>query len=94
MDFVSFEGLFEEIHFTEEEAKVLDKYTCDYDFTSVEKQGPEWIFSLLNVVRSELAGDEIVIEDYRFLNTVFIRILEWLNRGFDLSEVLRRGQVE
>lgn len=81
MDFVSFEGLFEEIHFTEEEAKVLDKYTCDYDFTSVEKQGPEWIFSLLNVVRSELAGDEIVIEDYRFLNTVFIRILEWLIEG-------------
>ncbi len=81
VDFMSFEQLFEELRFTEDEALIFEKYTCDYDFTSVEKQGPEWIFSLLNVVRAELAGDEIVIEDYRYLNGVFIRILEWLIEG-------------
>lgn len=81
IDFVSFERLFEEVRFTEEEAFFLEKYTCDYDFTSVEKQGPGWIFSLLNVVRAELAGDEIGIEDYRHLNGVFIRVLEWLIEG-------------
>ena len=81
IDIVTLERLFEEVCFTGEEAEVLEKYTCDYDFTSVEKQGPEWIFSLLNVIRSELAGEEIVIEDYRYLNGVFIRVLEWLIEG-------------
>ena len=81
MNFVSYEHLFEAIRFTDEETEIFEKYTCDYDFTAVEKQGPEWIFSLLNVVRAELAGDEIVIEDYRYLNSVFIRILEWLIEG-------------
>lgn len=81
VDFVSFERLFEEISFTSGEEEVLVKYTCDYDFTTVEQQGPGWIFSLLNVVRAELAGDEIVLEEYRTLNAVFIRILEWLIEG-------------
>ena len=81
IDFVSLERLFEVIPMTDDEAEVFERYTCDYDFTSVEEQGPEWIFSLLSVMRSELARDEIGIEDYDLLNHVFIRILEWLLEG-------------
>lgn len=81
MDFVSFERLFEIIPMTDDEAEVFEKYTCEYDFTSVGEQGAEWIFSLLNVVRSGLARDEIEFEEYGLLNHVFIRILEWLIEG-------------
>lgn len=81
IDFVSLERLFEVIPMTDDEAEVFERYTCDYDFTSVEEQGPEWIFSLLSVMRSELARDEIGLEDYDLLNHVFIRILEWLIEG-------------
>lgn len=56
MDFVSPEHLFEELPLTKEEASILDEYICDYDFTVVGKQGPEWIFSFLGVVRAELGG--------------------------------------
>jgi len=80
-DVVSFGRLFEVIPMTDDEAEVFDKYTCEYDFTAVEEQGAEWIFSLLNAIRAALAGNEIGFEDYDLLNRVFIRILEWLIEG-------------
>ena len=83
MDFVSPEHLFEELPLTKEEAGILDEYICDYDFTVVGKQGPEWIFSFLGVVRAELGGEEMILEDYDLLNDIFIRILEWLLEGSD-----------
>lgn len=67
MDFVSPEHLFEELPLTKEEASILDEYICDYDFTVVGKQGPEWIFSFLGVVRAELGGEEMILEDYDLL---------------------------
>ena len=83
MDFVSPEHLFEELPLTKEEASILDEYICDYDFTVVGKQGPEWIFSFLGVVRAELGGEEMILEDYDLLNDIFIRILEWMLEGSD-----------
>ena len=83
MDFVSPEHLFEELPLTKEEAGILDEYICDYDFTVVGKQGPEWIFSFLGVVRAELGGEEMILEDYDLLNDIFIRILEWMLEGSD-----------
>ncbi len=83
MDFVSPERLFEELPLTKEEAGILDEYICDYDFTVVGKQGPEWIFSFLSIVRAELSGEEMILEDYDLLNDIFIRILEWLLEGSD-----------
>ena len=59
MDFVSPEHLFEELPLTKEEAGILDEYICDYDFTVVGKQGPEWIFSFLGVVRAAVVDSKL-----------------------------------
>ena len=83
MDFLSPERLFKELPLTQEEVGVLEEYICDYDFTVVGKQGPEWIFSLLSVVRAELGNGDMILEDYGLLNDIFIRILEWLLEGSD-----------
>ena len=47
MDFLSPERLFKELPLTQEEVGILEEYICDYDFTVVGKQGPEWIFSFV-----------------------------------------------
>ena len=83
MDFLSPERLFKELPLTQEEVGILEEYICDYDFTVVGKRGPEWIFSLLSVVRAELGNGDIILEDYGLLNDIFIRILEWLLEGSD-----------